>query len=150
MNKRVRFTLEVVYQNDGLTNEVIKDSWKRFSDYEEMLENKESWENTEYSKRLLETLLSDELLLSKYLKFLVMSEIEQLDFRSLQKIFNTPDQDELTVLQEATQKLNYVDRAWFGQVIDDGVLSENTYELSDSFKIVSKKIEIDQVLSDKE
>ena len=76
--KRYRFVVECTFDIEDLTREVVHRSLKPLLNYEEAIEDNETWESADRQRRLLHALLLDKAALEKFVRIQLAYRFQDL------------------------------------------------------------------------
>jgi hypothetical protein len=142
--RQYRISLEYTFTIDELTDERARESMKHFSNYQDFSDDPETQAHIERQRRLLAALLANSRALETYVLHRV-SDLLQAEGGQLASEALAVDQDEEDILQPVINSLSKEDAAYFREVISNGLLIENTEELSEVFQLDLVNAEIVEV-----
>ena len=87
LKKRLRMVLDFEVEVEELTEEGLHLHYGRFSNYEELVADREWWENARRQMRLQRVLLEDEGALRKYLTYVAAVEVDDSNDSRICEVF---------------------------------------------------------------
>lgn len=135
LKKRLKMVLDFEVVIEELNDEMLRSYYRKFTNYEETIEDLELWANIRRQIRLQRALLEDESTLRRFLTHVVIDEVDaSLDSR-LGEIFGVRGMwVEEDILGPLFSQLEDEDEDFFVTVSEDGSLFENVEVLNFSFK----------------
>lgn len=125
------FELEV----EELTDESLREYYRRMGNFEEVVGDAEFWDNVRRQIRLQRVLLADEQVLNKYLTYVATVEVDGSTDSELAGVFgvggDTPEED---IFEPLFSKLSQDDERFYRQVSEEKILYDQIEPLSRSFK----------------
>jgi len=133
--KRLRMVLDFDVTVEELTDESLREYYRRFRSYEEMAGDLETWANVTRQLRLQRALLEDEEALGRFLTQVVVDEVDsRLDSR-LGEVFGVSGMlAEEEILGRVFSRLDEEDAEFYRELSEGEVLHENIEALSRSFR----------------
>lgn len=144
--KRLRMVLDFEVTVEELTDESLRDYYRRFESYEEMAGDAKTWANVTRQLRLQRALLEDVEALGRFLTLVVVDEVDsRLDGR-LGEVFGVGGMwAEEEILGRVFPRLDEEDAEFYREVSEGEVLHENIEALSRSFRAVWKSTTLEEV-----
>lgn len=134
--KRLRMTLDFEVEVAELTDERLREYYRRFGNYEELVGDAETWENISRQRRLQRALLEDEEALGRFLTYVVVDEVDsRLDSRLGETFRVGGEREEEEILGPVFARLGEEDARYFREVSEAGALWENVEALSKCFVV---------------
>lgn len=134
--KRLRMTLDFEVEVEELTDERLREYYRRFGNYEELVGDTETWENISRQRRLQRALLEDEEALGRFLTYVVVDEVDsRLDSRLGETFHVRGARAEEDILGPVFARLGENDARYFREVTETGTLWEAVEALSKSFVV---------------
>lgn len=136
VEKRLRMSLDFEVSVEEITDESLREHYRRSSNYAEIVGDLEVWANLSRQIRLQRALFEDEEALRRFLAFVVTDEVDSsLDSR-LGEVFGVSgNQNEEEILGPVFGRLEEEDARYFREVSAAGSLFESIEVLSRSFKV---------------
>jgi hypothetical protein len=146
LKKRLRMVLNFEVEVEELTEENLRDYYRRFKSYEEMVGDAEMWANVSRQLRLQRALLEDEEALGRFLTLVVVNEVDsRLDGR-LGEVFGVGGMwGEEEILGPVFSRLSEEDAEFYRELSEGQVLHENIEALSRSFRVVWQSARLEEV-----
>lgn len=141
MEKRFRISLDFTVRVNEITKESAVRELKRYSNYKELVKEPQTWEAVERQKRLLGAVLTNKVLLKKYLACIVVSEIESLSGRILAEAIGI-EGDEDKILKPVFENLDKEDATFFREAKRKGLFIENAEHFFESFQVELEKAKL--------
>jgi hypothetical protein len=144
--KRLRMVLDFEVTVEELTEESLREYYRRFESYEEMAGDPETWANVTRQLRLQRALLEDGEALGRFLTLVVVDEVDsRLDSR-LGEVFGVGGMwGEEEILGTVFSRLDDEDAEFYRELSEGEVLHENIEGLSRSFRAVWKSATLEEV-----
>jgi hypothetical protein len=93
-------------------------------------------EHLGHERRLFDGLIAQKEVLRAYLNYLILGELECMEWRDWRDIFGLDDSKESEgILASIIEKLPEEDRTWFAEVIEEGIFTENTEAFQKAFSV---------------
>jgi hypothetical protein len=136
LEKQMRMVLDFEVEVEELTEEALHAHYRRFRNYEELVDDPEGWENLRRQFRLQRALLEDETALPKFLTLVVVDEVDsRLDGR-LGEVFGVGGMwSEEEILGPVFSQLGEEDERYFREVSAATALFDSIEVLSLSFSV---------------
>jgi hypothetical protein len=135
LEKRLRMVLDFEVEVEELTDESLREYYRRMGNFEEMVDDAELWANISRQIRLQRVLLADEQVLNMYLTFVAAVEVDGSTDSELAGVFgvggDTPEED---IFDPLFSRLSPEDERFYRLVSAEGILFEQIEPLSRSFK----------------
>jgi hypothetical protein len=135
LKKRLRMVLDFEVEVEELTDESLREYYRRMGNFEEVVGDAEFWDNVRRQIRLQRVLLADEQVLNKYLTYVATVEVDGSTDSELAGVFgvggDTPEED---IFEPLFSKLSQDDERFYRQVSEEQILYEQIEPLSRSFK----------------
>lgn len=135
LRKRLRMTLDFEVEVEELTDESLREYYRRFPNFEEALGDEELWANISRQVRLQRALLEDEQVLNKYLTFVAAVEVDGSNDSGLAVVFGvggeTPEEN---IFGPLFSRLSEEDERFYREASAEGILFDNIEPLSRSFR----------------
>lgn len=146
LKKRLRMVLDFEVTVEELTEEGLRQYYRRFKSYEEMAGDSEMWANVCRQPRLQRALLEDEEALRRFLTLVVVGEVDsRLDSR-LGEVFGVGGMwGEEEILGPVCSRLDEEDANFYREVIEGEALHDNIEALSRSFRGVWNGATLEEV-----
>jgi hypothetical protein len=133
LKKRLRMVLDFEVEVEELTEEGLHAHYRHFVNYEELVADREWWENARRQLRLQRVLLEDEEALRKYFTYVAAVEVDDSNDSRICEVFGVGgERAEEDILETLLPRLDEEDARFYGEVTD--VLFENVEALSRSFR----------------
>jgi hypothetical protein len=134
--KRLRMTLDFEVEVEELTDERLREYYRRFTNYEELAGDPETWENISRQRRLQRALLEDEEALRRFLTYAVVDEVDsRLDSRLGGAFRVRGAQIEEAILEPVFARLGEADARYFKELTEAGTLWEGVEAMSRCFVV---------------
>jgi hypothetical protein len=136
LKKQLRMTLDFMVSVNEITDESLRDYYRAFISYEELVGDAELWANIGRQVRLQKVLLEDDEALRRFLTYVVVNEVDSsLDSR-LGEVFSVSGECiEEEIFEPVFSRLGEDDARYFREVSEGGALWENVEVLSRSFVV---------------
>jgi hypothetical protein len=135
LKKRLRMVLDFEVEVEELTDESLREYYRRMGNFEEVVGDAECWDNVRRQIHLQRALLEDEQVLNKYLTYVAAVEVDGSTNSELAEVFgvggDTPEED---IFEPLFSKLSQDDERFYRQVSAEQILFEQIEPLSRSFK----------------
>jgi hypothetical protein len=135
LEKRLRMVLDFEVEVEELTDESLREYYRRMGNFEEIVGDAELWANISRQIRLQRVLLADEQVLNKYLTYVAAVEVDGSTDSELAGVFgvggDTPEED---IFEPLFSKLSQDDEMFYRQVSEEKILYDQIEPLSRSFK----------------
>lgn len=144
--KRLRMVLDFEVTVEELTDESLREYYRRFKDYEGLVGDAETWANVSRQIGLQRALLGDEEALGRFLTLVVVDEVDsRLDGR-LGEVFGVGGMwREEEILGPVISRLDAEDANFYRELIEGEVLHENTEALNQSFRVIWRSATLEEV-----
>jgi hypothetical protein len=120
LKKRLRMVLDFEVEVEELTEEVLHLHYGRFSNYEELVADKEWWENARRQLRLQRVLLEDEEALRKYFTYVAAVEVDDSRDSRICEVFGVGGEwAEEEILEVLFSRLSSEDEKFYREVDAD-------------------------------
>jgi hypothetical protein len=113
-----RFVVECTFDIEDLTSEVVHRSLKPLLNYEEAIEDKETWESAERQRRLLHALLLDKAALEKFVRIQLAGQFQDLAYEVIAPHLAIEKDLEETILLPMIERMSPEDVASFASVME--------------------------------
>lgn len=134
--KRLRMTLDFEVSIEELTDERLREFYRRFGNYEELVGDAETWENISRQRRLQRALLEDEEALGRFLTYVVVDEVDsRIDSRLGETFRVRGERAEEEILGPVFARLGEEDARYFRELTEAGTLWEGVEALSRCFVV---------------
>jgi hypothetical protein len=146
IKRRLRMVLNFEVEVEELTEENLRDYYRRFKSYEEMAGDAEMWANVTRQARLQRALLEDEEALGRFITLVVVDEVDsRLDGR-LGEVFGVGGMwGEEEILGPVCSRLDEEDANFYRGLIEGEALHENIEALNQSFQVVWRSARLEEV-----
>jgi hypothetical protein len=135
LKKRLRMVLDFEVTVEEVTDEVLREYYRQFTNYEEMVGDKELWTNISRQTRLQQVLLKDEEALRRFLTHVVTSEVDSTLDSRIGEVFGVGGvRAEEEILEPLFSRLGDEDKGYFREVNEAGALFEAIEVLSRSIR----------------
>lgn len=132
--KRLRMTLHFEVTVEDLTDERLREYYRPFRNYDEIVGDLKFWANLSRQIRLQGALLEDEEALARFLTYIVTTEVDSRVDSRLGEVFRMGgEQIEEEIFEPLFSRLDEDDARYFREVSAAGALWENIEVLSHSF-----------------
>lgn len=144
--KRLRMVLDFEVMVEELTDEGLREYYRRFKDYEELAGDSEMWANVTRQVRLQRALLEDEKALDRFITLVVADEVDsRLDSR-LGEVFGVGGMwGEEEILGPVSSRLDEEDANFYRELVKGEALHENIEALNQSFRVVWKSATLEEL-----
>jgi hypothetical protein len=133
LKKRLRMVLDFEVEVEELTEEWLHAHYRHFANYEDLVADREWWENARRQMKLQRLLLEDEDALRKYFTYVAAVEVDDSKDIRICEVFGVGgERAEEDILETLFLRLSEEDARFYREVAD--VLFENVEALSRSFK----------------
>lgn len=148
IEKRLRMSLDFEVSVSEITDESMRDYYRRFRNFEAMVGDEEFWANLSRQVRLQRALLEDDESLCRFLTYAVVNEVDsRLDSR-LGEVFSVNGRRiEEEILEPLFSRLGEEDAQYFMEMSAAGTLWENVEVMNKSFIVRWKGATLDEVRS---
>jgi len=109
--KQYRFVVECTFDIEDLTSDVVHRSLKPLLNYEEAIDDKETWESAERQRRLLHSLLQDRAALEKFVRIQLASQFQDLAYEVIAPQLAIDADSEETILLPMIEQMSAEDAA---------------------------------------
>lgn len=116
--KQYRFVVECTFDIEDLTSEVVHRSLKPLLNYEEAINDKETWKSADRQRRLLHALLSDKEALEKFVRKELAWQFQNLVSETIAPELEVEDDSEETVFLPLIERMSPEDIASFASVME--------------------------------
>ena len=116
--KQYRFVVECTYDIEDLTPEVVQRDLKGHLEYEDVIKDKETWENANRQRRLLHGLLQDKEVLEKFVRLQLAWQFQDLVSQDIAPQFGLGEVSEETILLPVIERMSPEDAASFASLIE--------------------------------
>ena len=131
----LRMVLDFEVEVEGLTDESLREYYRRFPDFEGTVGNRELWANISRQIRLQRALLGDVESLRRYLTHVVVTEVDASLDSKLAAAFGVGGlRAEEEILEPLFPRLGEEDEQFYCEVSEDDLLADNTGPLEGSFR----------------
>ncbi|MBA3239997.1 MAG: hypothetical protein H0T60_02070 [Acidobacteria bacterium] len=135
LKKRLRMVLNFEVEVEELTEEGLHLHYGRYANYEELVADRECWENARRQIRLQRVLLEDEEAFRKYLTYVAAVEVDDSNDSRICEVFGVGgDRAEEDILEPLFSRLCKEDEIFYRELSEEGILFDNTEALSRSFR----------------
>jgi len=135
LKKRLRMVLDFEVEVEELTEEGLHDHYRHFVNYEELVADREWWENARRQIRLQRVLLEDEEALRKYFTYVAAVEVDDSKESRICEVFGVGgERAEEDILETLFARLSEEDERFYRELDAEGLLFENVEALSRSFR----------------
>jgi hypothetical protein len=146
ITKRLRMVLDFEVEVEELTEEGLHLHYRRFANYEELVADREWWENARRQLRLQRVLLEDEDALRKYLTYMAAVEVDDSNDSRICEVFGVGgERAEEDILETLFSRLSKDDARFYREVNKEDLLFHNVEALSRSFKGRWKRAMLEEV-----
>jgi hypothetical protein len=144
--KRLRMVLDFEVTVEELTEESLREYYRRFRSYEEQAGDAETWANVSRQLRLQRALLADGEALGRFLTMVVVDEVDsRLDSR-LGEVFEVGRMwAEEEILGRVFPQLGEEDANFYRELVEGEALHENIEALNQSFRVVWSGATLEEV-----
>jgi hypothetical protein len=132
--KQYKLQLEFTFNIHELTEETVHESMKGFSNYDEIVQWKTTWEHAERQKNLLHALLKNPAIVDEFSKTKMVSLFEAYGAEQVMDEFPIPDDDE-KILLPLVQELDSKDAKAFYDANEENLFFENMSIFNECFKL---------------
>ena len=135
LRKRLRMVLDFEVEVEELTEEGLHLHYRQFRNYEELVADREWWENARRQLRLQRVLLEDEEALRKYFTYVAAVEVDDSSDSRICEVFGVGgERAEEDILEPLFSRLGEEDARFYREVDKEDLLFHNVEALSRSFK----------------
>jgi hypothetical protein len=135
IKRRLRMVLDFEVEVEELTEEGLHLHYRQFGNYEELVADREWWENARRQLRLQRVLLEDEEALRKYLTYVAAVEVDDSRDSRICEVFGVGgERAEEDILETLLSRLSDEDARFYREVDEEDLLFHNVEALSRSFK----------------
>lgn len=146
--KRYKLKLEFTMNIQELTDEIVHESLKTFSNYNEILLPPEIWDRTERQKRLLRTLLANPEVLEQFVLHEIFDLYEAYAAEQVKAMLATSEnRDE--ILLPIINSMDERDSAVFNELIEDDMLFTYSEQFNDCFSLELTNARITEVMPER-
>lgn len=144
--KRLRMTLDFEVTVEDLTDEKLREYYRPFRNYDEMVGDAEFWANLSRQIRLQRALLEDEEALGRFLTYIVTTEVDsRVDSRLGEVFLMGGEQIEEDIFEPIFWRLGDEDARYFREVSEAGAFWESVEVLSQSFMVRWTDASLDEI-----
>lgn len=138
--------LDFEVEVEELTDESLREYYRRSKGYEELVGDAEMWANVTRQARLQRALLEDEEAVGRFITLVVVDEVDsRLDSR-LGEVFEVGGMwGEEEILGRVFSRLDTEDAQFYRELSEDQALHENIEALSRSFRVKWKSAMLEEV-----
>jgi len=127
--------LDFEVEVEELTEEGLHTHYRQFGNYEDLVADREWWENARRQIRLQRVLLEDEEALRKYFTYVAAVEIDDSNDSRICEVFGMGgERAEEEILEPLFSRLSSEDEKFYREVDEEDLLFHNVEALSRSFK----------------
>lgn len=127
--------LDFEVEVEELTEEGLHSHYRQFGNYEELVADREWWENARRQLRLQRVLLEDEEALRKYFTYVVAVEVDDSNDSRICEVFGVGgERAEENILEPLLSRLNDEDARFYRGVNEEEILFENAEAVSRSIR----------------
>lgn len=127
--------LDFEVEVEELTEEALHAHYRQFGNYEELVADREWWENARRQLRLQRVLLEDEEALRKYFTYVAAVEVDDSNDSRICEVFGVGgERAEEDILEPLLSRLSEEDEQFYREVEKEDILFHNVEALSRSFK----------------
>lgn len=135
LKKRLRMVLDFEVEVEELTEEGLHAHYRQFRNYEELVADREWWENARRQLRLQRVLLEDQEALRKYFTYVAAVEVDDSNESRICEVFGVGgERAEEDILGPLLSRLSEEDEQFYREVDKEDLLFQNVEALSRSFK----------------
>lgn len=116
--KQYRFVVECTFDIEDLTGEVVHRSLKPLLNYEEAINDKETWKSADRQRRLLHALLSDKEALEKFVRKELAWQFQNLVSETIAPELEVEDDSEEKIFLPLIERMSPEDIASFASVME--------------------------------
>ena len=119
--KQYRFAVECTFDIEDLTSDLVHRSLKPVLNYEEAIEDYETWESVDRQRRLLHALLSDKTALEKFVRIQLAYRFQDLAMEVITPQLDPDegsDDPEVAILLPMIEQMSPEDLAHFASLIE--------------------------------
>lgn len=146
LQKRLRITLDFKVSVSEITDESLREYYRPFINYEDLVGDAEFWANISRQARLQKVLLEDKEALRRFLTYIVIDEVDSSFDSRLGEVFGVNGEwIEEEILEPVFSRLDEDDARYFREVSEAGALWENVEVLSKSFAVKWTAASLDEM-----
>lgn len=146
--QQYKITLEFVLDVDELVEDVVRDIYKRTMNYEEIMQDPETWEHAERQRRLLHALLANPAVLQRFVRYKAVDLLETYG-NDLVKEELAVEEEVERILDPILTHLNLEDATTFREAIEHGYFYESTEAFDNCFTIRLARANIDEIIRER-
>lgn len=136
LKKQLRMTLDFRVSISEITDESLREYYRSFINYADIVGDAEFWANISRQARLQKVLLEDKEALRRFLTYVVVDEVDSSFDSRLGEVFGVNGEwIEEEILEPIFSRLDGDDARYFREVSEAGALWENVEVLSKSFAV---------------
>lgn len=136
LKKQLRMTLDFEVSVNEITDKSLREYYRSFVGYEQLVGDAELWTNMSRQTRLQKALLEDDEALKRFLTYVIVDEVDpSLDSRLGEVLGVNGEWIEEEIFDPVFSHLSDDDAQYFREVSRDGALWENVEVLSRSFVV---------------
>lgn len=146
LKKQLRMTLDFKVSVNEITDESLREYYRPFTNYADIVGDAEFWANIGRQVRLQKVLLEDEEALRRFLAYVVVDEVDSTFDSRLREVFGVNGEwIEEEILEPVFSRLDEDDAKYFREVSEAGALWENVEVLSKSFAVKWTAASLDEM-----
>jgi hypothetical protein len=135
LKKQLRMVLDFEVEVEELTEEALHTHYRQFGNYEELVADREWWENAMRQLRLQRVLLEDEEALRKYFTYVAAVEVDDSNDSRICEVFGVGgERAEEDILETLLSRLSEEDARFYRGVNEEEILFENAEAVSRSIR----------------
>jgi hypothetical protein len=143
--KKIRLIIEAeVEENETITPEIIKRAWGSYSNYHELLQDKEWMYGVKHEQAFLDALLANPKQYRETLLSAAFAAIEGMAYQKFYEMTGVPTEFAAT-FRSIIPLLPAESAAFFQEMDEKGVLSENTELVSSAINLEIKSIKVEGI-----
>ena len=136
LERRLKMTLDFEVTAEELTDVALREHYRTSSNFEELVSDREFWENISRQIRLQKALLEDEEVLKKYITYVVTVEVDSSADSRLAEVFGVGgDRPEEEIFGPLFSRLSQEDESFFGKVSEENLLFDHVEVLSRGVRV---------------
>ena len=120
--KQYRFVVECTFDIEDLTSEVVHRRLKRHPDYEDVINDRETWESADRQRRLLHALLKDKAAFEKFVRIQLAYQFQDLAMEVITPHLDPDDGSEdreQAILLPMIERMSSEDIASFASLMEN-------------------------------
>jgi hypothetical protein len=146
LKKQLRITIDFEVSVNEITDKSLREYYRSFVGYEELVGDVELWANMSRQTRLQKALLEDDEALKRFLTYVIVDEVDPSLDSHLGEVFGVNGEwIEEEIFDPVFSHLSDDDAQYFREVSRDGALWENVEVLSRSFVVSWTEASLEEI-----